>query len=103
MICLLQNVAEAKDRMRVGLVYYKPERLSAEAKTGGITLDMTEADMPQPEERKGETPVLYCNPMTKTLWYEYVSRPLTQEELLADVIARLDEVVTLLKAQTSRG
>jgi hypothetical protein len=103
MICLLQNVVESKDRLRVGLIHYKPERLDKAARASGIMLDMTEADMPQPEERKGKTPVLYCNPTTKELWYEYVPRPLTQEELLADVVARLDTVVALLEAQAARS
>ena len=103
MICLLQNVSESKDRLRVGLIHFKPERLSVDQRSSGIMLDMAEADMPQAEERKGETPVLYCNPTTKVLWYEYVPRPLTQEEVLADVVARLDTVVALLEAQAARG
>lgn len=37
---------------------------------------------PQIIEQAGKNGVLYINPTTKELWYEYVDRPLTAEEEL---------------------
>jgi len=91
MICLLNSVTESKNRVRVGVIHYKPERLSAGVRNAGIMVDKTEADLPRPEQRRGMTGVLYFNPATKAFWYEYVPRPLTQEELLEDLLSRLDE------------
>jgi len=107
MICLLGSVAESAERLRVGVIHYKPmTHLSIEQRASGIMVDRVEADLPQPEDRPRQAPVLYFNPKTEAFWYEYVPRPPTQEELLADVIAllstmsaKLDEVVSRLAAR----
>jgi hypothetical protein len=89
MLCLLNSVQESATRLRVGVIHYKPERLTQAQRDAGIIVDATEADLPQPEERRGEAPVLYYDPTTGAFWYEYVSRPLTQEEQIAGLRAEL--------------
>ena len=103
MICLLNCLHEAEDRVRVGAIHYKPERLTVEARASGMMVETTEADLPQPKPPKRTVPVLYFNPKTRDFWYEYANRPATQEELLADVVARLDTVISLLGAQATRS
>jgi len=100
MLCLFNCVVESKDRVRVGGIHYKPmTHLTEEQRDRGIMVDATEEDVPQPEMLKGKQAILYFNPSTKQFWHEYVERPLTQEELLADVVERLDAVITLLESR----
>lgn len=94
MIYLLQNIQESPDRLRVGVIHFKPELLTKAAKVGGIELALDEASLPKPTEQEGKTSVLYVNPKTKALWYEYVDRPLTQDELMAKLLARMDTLIT---------
>jgi hypothetical protein len=96
MICLLDSVRESDDRVRVNIIHYKPERLTAAQRGSGIMVDKVEADLPQPEDRARETPVLYFNPNTQAFWYEYMPRPATQEELLVETIEKLNAVATKL-------
>ena len=96
-ICLLKNTIETPTRVRVGVIHYKPEKLPPEVRESGIMLPlMTEGTMPRPTQEVGKAGVLYINPVTKKLWYEYVDRPLSQEELLAKVVERLDTLIVLL-------
>jgi len=102
MICLLNNVIESPECVRVGVIHYKPERLTEEQRRSGIMLDLTEVDMPKPEERPRKAPVLYCNPKTKALWYEYIDRPPTQEELMSDLLGKIDTLINKQDAIISR-
>lgn len=110
-LCLLGTIAESAGRVRVaGAVHYKPEKLSAKQRNAGVMLGgLTEKDVPQPEIIKGKNPVLYANPKTGKLWFEYEDRPLTQEELMAELIEKLDVLITkqdtlisLLQAETEK-
>lgn len=93
-ICLLDAVKENDERVRVNVLHYKPERLAAERRAGGIMLEKkTVADIPQPEAIKGKTPVLYVNPKTGEFWHEYIDRPLTQEELMTGLMEKIDQLL----------
>ena len=104
-ICLLNTIKETDERVRVGVIHYKPKRLNTEQRSAGIMLNgLTEADIPEPEIQRGKNPVLYANPKTQEMWYEYVDRPFTQEEIMEELTAKIDalitkqdELVTLLK------
>jgi len=96
MICLLNCLHETEDRARVGIIHYKPERLAKAQRQAGITLDITEQDIPRPKRRRGESAMLYFNPQTREFWYEYAARSLTQEELLESIVERLDAVIERL-------
>ena len=96
MIALFHEpVTEGKDR--VGVIHYKPERLTAEQKANAILLDITEADLPKADIIAGKSGVLYINPQTKELWYEYEDRPLSQEELLMEISQKLTELINVTK------
>lgn len=41
--------------------------------------------IPTAEEREGKQPVLYVNPETLELWYEYEPRPLTDAERIVEL------------------
>jgi hypothetical protein len=96
MICLIQPIHESPTKVRVTTVHFKPERLTQEQRDAGIMLDITEADLPEREDRRGEHGVLFFNPKTEEFFVEYEPRPLTQEELLAEIIERLDQTNVLL-------
>ena len=58
---------------------------------------------------KGKNPVLYANPKTGKLWFEYENRPLTQEEIMAELVEKLDALlmkqdtlISLLQAETEK-
>lgn len=66
---------------QVTLTHYMPEQLPEEMKAQGVEV----GEIPEPEERERKMPVLYINPDTKELWYEYVDRPLTEEERMQEM------------------
>ena len=68
---------ETDIKAKVMLIYY--ETPPKELLDGGnyITIE----DIPEPEQVKGKSALPYCNPETGDFWYEYIDRPLTQEEL----------------------
>jgi len=79
---------EAPDRAKVLSIHYKPELLSPEQVAAGIMVD--EKLEPQIQPRK--IGILYINPLTLTQWYEYIDRPLTQDELLSDMMAQFKRI-----------
>ena len=78
----------SKERARVTSIHFKPELLSTEQVSRGISVN----SVPEPGLIKGKMAVHYVNPLTKKQWFEYVDRPLTQEEISADMLAKLDEI-----------
>jgi hypothetical protein len=75
------------ERSKVWFVHYQPfdeiiglQKTKEELEQTGIFVDT----VPYPQEVNGKTPVLFANPQTKELWYEYEDLPkdeniLTQE------------------------
>ena len=53
-------------------------------------------DIPEPEQIEGKMPVLYYNPQTNSVYYEYVERPLTEEERIAQLEQAILELTMLL-------
>jgi hypothetical protein len=96
MICLFCT-PETDTRYRVHTIHYKPERLSAERRAAGHMVDLTDADIPRPEQLPRKSPVLYWNPETNELWYEYIDRPPTQDELLQEYMDKLDALEQMLR------
>lgn len=60
----------------------------------GILVD----SVPKPEQIKGKADILYCNPKTKELWYEYEDIPKTPEEELQEKIQALEQSIAELSA-----
>lgn len=63
----------------------------------GILVD----SIPEPEQIEGKAPILYCNPETKELWYEYEDIPPTKEELLEQKIQAQERAIAELTALLS--
>lgn len=60
------------------------------------------AEMPPKPVVVGKTAVPYINPQTKEIWYELVDRPLTQEEVLAQLVDRLEAKIDALSAAVAK-
>ncbi|CAM4363365.1 hypothetical protein [Bacillus manliponensis] len=48
--------------------------------------------IPEAEHREGKVAILKCNVTTKTLYYLYVDKPLTQEEVLKNLQKENEEL-----------
>ncbi len=88
-----EPVSEGKDRVTV--IHYKPERLTASRREATILIE--HEALPKAESRLGKRAVLYVNPQAKDLWYEYEDRPLTQEELLAEISRKMDTLIDTMR------
>lgn len=51
------------------------------------------SEVNEPDKIAGKAPILYCNPVTKEIFYEYVDRKLTQEEINNQKITELQKAV----------
>lgn len=78
--------AEAADRGKVTFVHYNPERLSAQERALGISVDA----VPEFDRLSGKSAVLYINPQTGDLWHEYVDIPTTQWVQRNEMIALME-------------
>lgn len=58
----------------------------------GILVD----GIPEPQQIEGKSAILYCNPDTKELWYEYEDIPLTPEEEQQKKIESLEQSIAEL-------
>jgi hypothetical protein len=68
--------------------YYRPEELPQEEIDKGVMVE----SIPAPEIIAGKNEVLYINPTTLEMWYEYVDRPLTQDEEMAQIKGQVLEM-----------
>jgi hypothetical protein len=76
---------ESDTRAMVLNIHYKPKTLSSDKLSGAI---LVESKL-EPVEQAKKLAVLYVNPQTLKQWYEYVDRPATTEEKLADMSTEL--------------
>lgn len=87
----LQQITESK--YEVGYIHYMPfdkehglDMTREELEQEGILVD----SVPEPEHIDGKSAVLYCNPETKELWFEYADIPKTPEQIQAEKIDLLE-------------
>lgn len=83
---------QTEEKHRVEHIHYKPEKLSEEEKNKGFLLNISEQDLPNREDKIGQSAVLYFNPKTKDLWTEYFQRSLTQEEILIVLLQKMERI-----------
>lgn len=83
---LIKTKRETNTREKVVYMHFKPEDLSMDTISSGILVDASA--IPEPTITSGKQAVLYYNPVTVELWYEYV-----------DVQLPVDEQITQLKVQ----
>ncbi|WDU84192.1 hypothetical protein [Caloramator sp. Dgby_cultured_2] len=84
------------NKYRVGFIHnfpFHPQhglgKTQEELEQEGILIE----ELPEPQQIEGKIAVLYCNPVTKDVWYEYEDRPLTKEEQLELQIKTLQETI----------
>ena len=68
---------------------HNPNYLDPAQKESGIEIDREL--LPIPEYKPRKNPVLYIDPSTNNLWYEYIDRELTSKEQLEEVQTRLQD------------
>ncbi|HEY9746681.1 MAG TPA: hypothetical protein V6C99_10740 [Oculatellaceae cyanobacterium] len=93
------NFIKDEKGLRVGFIHHMPfdsqhgmGKTEQELLQIGALVD----DIPEPEQIEGKVPVLYYNPQTNSVYYEYVERPLTEEERIALLEQALIELTMLL-------
>ncbi len=77
------NFIQDEKGLRIGFVHYKPFDEKVGMNLPEETLRQMGAlvdEIPEPEQREGKIPVMYYNPETNTVYYEYENRPLSPEE-----------------------
>lgn len=84
---------ESDTRGKVTFIHYNPVLLSDQEKLTGI---MLESSIPQAEVQAGKIAILYINPETNELWYEYEDRPLSPEEEITSLKAQNAQIVLAL-------
>jgi hypothetical protein len=50
-------------------------------------------EIPEPQQIEGKIPVMYYNPQTNNVYYEYIDRPLTPEEELRQRIELMQQAL----------
>jgi len=65
------------EKHRIISYHPQPEKLTDEQKEGTYEVE----EMPEKEQRVGESGIRYFNPKTKEVWVEYKERPLSPEEV----------------------
>ena len=87
---------ESEERAKVVLIYHVEPPQNLLNSRDYITVD----EVQEPEQKEGKSPLLYCNPQTGDVWYEYVDRPLTPEETLNKKLeeqqSQIEELTLLL-------
>lgn len=64
-------------------------------------IEVEENSIPKHENQLGKTALLYCNPQTKELWYEYKDRELTTEEELLKKLNNTNAVILNLMTEVA--
>lgn len=82
---LLHVEKETDHRARVGGCWYDLTGLDQEFIESGILVE----SIPKESYQVGKIGILYINPKTKEMWYEYVDRSLTPEEEIAQLKERM--------------
>jgi tRNA-binding EMAP/Myf-like protein len=83
----------SKDKMRVEIINFKQDKAT---EVGDVVVEY-KAIPAEPEYVRGKQPVLYCNPMTRELWYELHDRPLTADESAAVTAEAMLEIAKEIK------
>ena len=89
---ILFTTVETEYRAKVASIHYKPELLQAEVLAKGILVDA----VPEEPKQEGKTQVLYINPTTEEMWYEYIDKPLSSEERLENRLSLLEDKINLI-------
>lgn len=89
-LLFLDKVDEQK--ARVMTIHYMPELLSEEEKQNGVLVD----SFVEPETPKGKLALPYWNYETKSVFFEFVDMPLTENEQLQKQIEMQEQAIAEL-------
>jgi hypothetical protein len=65
--------------------------------SGSVAVETTETNLPErPNEVTGKKLMLYVNPVTKQAYYDYVDRPLNENEKIAQLEAQNAQMLLVL-------
>lgn len=85
--------------LRVGFVHHVPfdeehglGKNEEELRQIGALVDT----VPEPEQIAGKIPVMYYNPQTNSVYYEYIDKPLTPEEEMRQRIELMQQALDSL-------
>ncbi|WP_035296233.1 hypothetical protein [Brevibacillus thermoruber] len=85
MAILITHDGSSATKARVEVIHYQPQYLPPEVIEKGIIVD----EVPDPNPPANKVGILFINPQTQEMWYEYVDRPLTPEERIAQLEEQL--------------
>lgn len=93
------NFVQDEKGLKVGFVHNMPfheqygmGKTQEELQQIGALVD----DIPEPEQIEGKNAVLYYNPETNSVYYEYIDRPLTDQERIEQLGKAILEITMLL-------
>ncbi|KNB70140.1 hypothetical protein ADS79_27845 [Brevibacillus reuszeri] len=69
------------------LIHSFPSELDQETLERGVIVE----GLPEPQTPGGKGAVLYINPQTKELWYEYITLPIPEEDRIAQLETATEE------------
>lgn len=92
----------SEDKARIVFVHHQPQILTEQERSDLLQNGFETEIRPEPPAAiVGKTHVLYCNPVTKELWYETEDRELTPEESQAKILEQqaliLEQQAKILK------
>ena len=93
------NFVQDEKGLRVGFIHHMPFDLRngmGKSEQELLQIGALVDDIPEPEQIEGKVPVLYYNPQSNSVYYEYVERPLTEEERLAQLEQAILELTMFL-------
>lgn len=79
-----------KTKAQILNIHYKPELLTEEQKSNGIMVD----NYSRPEPMPHKNAVQYINPLTKEIWTEYFDREPTQEEIIQELVEKVNLILS---------
>lgn len=83
---------ETDTRGRITLIhnqpYHEKHGLSEERIKEGIEVD----SVPKSDNKEGKKAVVYINPQTKEIWYEYEDKKLSEEDRISELEKRIKEL-----------
>jgi len=85
------------DKAIVDIIYYvQPSEIEIASLMMYHDGYLAKDDILTPQLIKNKQPILYYNPETEKLWYEYVDVPLTKEEDLEQRISDLEAAIAAI-------
>jgi hypothetical protein len=93
------NFVQDERGLRVGFIHHMPFHESngmGKSEQELLQIGALVDDIPDPEQVDGKVPVLYYNPQSNSVYYEYVDRPLTEQERITQLEQAILEMTMLL-------